>query len=42
MCQSGTKSLPADYCVSELALYKNPTKRGGLVQSGPHHYLIEN
>jgi len=21
---------------------KNPTKHGGLVQSGPHHHLIEN
>ena len=21
---------------------KNPTKRVGLVQSGPHHHLIEN
>ena len=22
--------------------YKNPTKRVGLAQSGPHHHLIEN
>ena len=29
--------------LSELALKKNPTKRVGLVQNGPHHHhLIEN
>ena len=31
-----------DCCFSELALLKNPTKCVGLVQSGPHHHLIEN
>ena len=25
-----------------LFQYKNPTKRVGLVQSGPHHHLIKN
>jgi hypothetical protein len=33
--------LPAD-CVSVNLHYKNPTQRFGLVQSGPHHHLIEN
>jgi hypothetical protein len=28
--------------VSVSLLYANPTKRVGLVQSGPHHHLIEN
>ena len=28
--------------VSVSYLYKNPTKRVGLVQSRPHHSLIEN
>ena len=41
MCQSGATSLPADCCFSELTL-KNSTQCVGLVQSGPHHYLIEN
>jgi hypothetical protein len=26
---------------SVIQHYKNPTKRVGLVQSGPHHYFIE-
>ena len=35
--------LPMNCCYSELALCKNPTKRVGLEQSGPHHHhLIEN
>jgi hypothetical protein len=25
-----------------IGIYKNPTHRLGLVQSGPHHHLIEN
>jgi hypothetical protein len=33
--------LSTDCCFSELALYK-PTKHVGLVQSGPHHHVIEN
>ena len=37
MCPSG-----ATCCFSELASYKNPTKRVGLEQSGHHHLLIEN
>ena len=28
--------------VSVSQHYKNPTKRVGLVQSGPHHHFIEN
>jgi hypothetical protein len=24
------------------SIVKNPTKRVGLVQNGPHHHLIEN
>jgi len=28
--------------VSMSLHYKNPTKRVGLLQSGPHHHLIEN
>jgi hypothetical protein len=31
-----------DCCVSQLALYKNPTKRVGLIQRGPHLHLTEN
>ena len=41
MCPSGVTCLTADCCISELAL-NNPTQRVGLVQSGTHHYLIEN
>jgi hypothetical protein len=41
MCPSGATCLSADCCFSELAL-KNPTKRVGPVQSGPHCHLIEN
>jgi hypothetical protein len=26
----------------QWATYKNPTKRVGLLQSGPHHHFIEN
>jgi hypothetical protein len=37
-----TLCLYTDCCFSELALLKNPTKHVGLVQSGPHHHLIEN
>jgi hypothetical protein len=33
-CPSGATCLSAGH-------YKNPTKRVGLVQSGPHHHLIE-
>jgi len=37
----GRHCLSADLiqCASTI---KNPTKRVGLVQSGPHHHLIEN
>jgi hypothetical protein len=42
MCLSRVTCLSADCCFGELALYKNPTKRVGLVQSGPQHHLIEN
>ena len=41
MCRSGVTCLSTDCCFSELALL-NPTKRVGLVQSGPHHHLTEN
>jgi len=36
--------LSANCCCIELVLqmYKNPTKCVGLVQSRPHHHLIEN
>ena len=37
---SGATCLSTHCCFSELALYKS--KRVGLVQSGPHHHLIEN
>ena len=42
MCPSEATCQSADCCFSELAL-SNPTKRVGLtlVQSGPHHHLIE-
>jgi len=36
MCPCGETCLSMDCCL------KNPTKRVGLVQSGPHHQLIEN
>jgi len=29
-------------CVLSILSYRNPTKRVGLVKSGPHHHLIEN
>jgi hypothetical protein len=42
MCPSGATFLSADWCFIERAsTIKNPTKRVGLVQSGPHH-LLEN
>ena len=41
MCPSEVTYLSTDCCISELAL-NNPTQRVGLVQSGTHHYLIEN
>ena len=41
MCLSGATCLSTECYFSELAL-KNPTKHVGLVQSGPHHHLIEN
>ena len=41
MCQNGVTCLSADCCFSEL-FKKNPTKRVGLLQSIPHHHLIEN
>ena len=41
MCPSGAICLPADCCFNELALQKS-NKRVGLVQSRPHHHLIEN
>ena len=34
--------LSVDCCCSDLALYKNPPNRVGLVQSGPDHDFIEN
>jgi hypothetical protein len=40
VCRRST-CLFVDCCFGELALY-NPTKFVGLVQSGPHHHLIEN
>jgi hypothetical protein len=40
-CPSGVTCLPTG-CFSVSYHYKNPTKRGGLVHSGPHHHLIEN
>ena len=42
MCLSRVTCMSADCCFGELALYENPTKRVGLVQSGPQHHLIEN
>ena len=36
MCLSGAT------VISVSAHYKNPTLRVGLVQSGPHHTLVEN
>jgi hypothetical protein len=41
MCLNGATFLSADCCFNELAL-KNSTKRIGLVQSRPHHHVIEN
>jgi hypothetical protein len=41
MCPSGATCLPAECCFSELALL-NPTQHVGLIQSGPHHHLIDN
>jgi hypothetical protein len=38
---SGVTYLPADCCLSELAL-QNPTRHVGLEQSGPYHHLIEH
>jgi hypothetical protein len=38
----GATYISADCCFSELTNYKNRTPRVGLVQSGPHHHLIEN
>ena len=38
MRPSGATCLSADCCFSDI----NPTKSVGLVQSGPHHHLIEN
>jgi hypothetical protein len=43
MCPNGATCFPADCCFSELALLKiQLTQCVGLVQSGPHHHLIEN
>ena len=42
MCTSGATCLSAECCFSELALLKIQTKRVGLVESRPHHHLIEN
>jgi hypothetical protein len=36
ICRGGATCLPADCCLSELAL-KHPTKRIRLVESGYHH-----
>ena len=41
MCPSGATCLSADCCFSELD-YANSIQLVGLVQSGPHHHLIEN
>jgi hypothetical protein len=41
VCPSGATCLPTDCCFIELALLISTTKRVGLVQSGPHHPLIE-
>ena len=41
MFPSGVTYLPADCCLSELAL-QNPTQHVGLEQSGPYHHLIEH
>ena len=42
MCLSEATYLSADCCFSELALYKNPPKHVGLVQSDHYHpYLIK-
>ena len=43
MCSRVATYLFEDCRFSELTLYKkNPTKSVGVVQSGPHHHLIEN
>ena len=41
MCLSGTTYLPTDCYFGELAL-QNPTERVCLLQSEPHHHLIDN
>jgi hypothetical protein len=40
MCPSGRHVYPRTV-VSVCYHHKNPTKRVGLVQSGPHHYFID-
>ena len=40
MFPSGATRLSPDYCFSDLALWKNPTKLVDLVQSG-YYYLIK-
>ena len=40
MSELGNMSICGLLSVSQH--YENPTQRVGLVQSGPHHYLIEN
>ena len=37
----GVTGISTDCCVGELTLY-NPTECVRLVESGPHHHLIEN
>ena len=41
MCPSGSTCLPADYCFSELTLYKKLTKRVDIVKNGQYYHLIE-
>ena len=41
MCPNWATCL-SQTVVSASQHYENPTKRVGLVQSGPHHHLIEN
>ena len=42
MCLSGVDMSNHGLMFQWASTIKNPTKHVGLVQSGPHHYLIEN
>ena len=42
VCQRGDMSIRRLLFQWASTIYKNPTKRVGLVQSGAHHHIIEN